>query len=470
MFAYQVAAYRRNEGLASLITFGSPVDTRVGMPFGLPEQFASGAAELLGDRLFRGRQLPAWASRTGFQLLDPVKSARNRLEFISQLHDRDALLAREGQRRFLESDGWVAWPGPAMADFLRQFIAHNRLLEGGFMIDDRLLTLADINAPILSVVGTVDEIAPRRGGARDPPGGAARRRLRAERSTRGHFGLVVGSLSNQVTWPTVAAWVRWRDGGGERPEDIAPAPDDPHAEPESDRRPTGSRTESSSRARCRAEVVHSIARSRRGPRATSRELSREAASQLPRIIRSEQVRPGTRISLGLLVSERAAHDPDELLFLFEDRAYTAREVDRRIDNVVRGLISIGVRQGEHVGVLMGPRPSGLAVLAALNRLGRGRGAAAARRRRSRARRRSVRSGGSSPTPSAPRRPPARGASTRSCSAAAGGPRDLGVEVTTDMEQIDPGRGPAAGLVQPEPGRASETSRSCCSPARARTRG
>ena len=36
---------------------------------------------------------------------------------------------------------------------------------------------------------------------------------------------------------------------------------------------------------------------------------------------------------------------------------------------MRGLISIGVRQGEHVGVLMGPRPSGLAVLAALNRLG-----------------------------------------------------------------------------------------------------
>ena len=47
-----------------------------------------------------------------------------------------------------------------MADFLRQFIAHNRLLEGGFTVEDRLLTLADIDCPILSVVGTVDEIAP----------------------------------------------------------------------------------------------------------------------------------------------------------------------------------------------------------------------------------------------------------------------------------------------------------------------
>src|SRR5438270_12470147 len=42
MFCYQAAAYRRSQGISSLITFGSPVDTRHGMPFGLPEQFAAG--------------------------------------------------------------------------------------------------------------------------------------------------------------------------------------------------------------------------------------------------------------------------------------------------------------------------------------------------------------------------------------------------------------------------------------------
>ena len=177
----------------------------------------------MGDRLFRGRQLPAWASRTGFQLLDPVKSARNRLQFISLLHDRDALLAREGQRRFLESDGWVAWPGPAMADFLRQFIAHNRLLEGGFTIDDQLLTLADIATPILSVVGTVDEIAPP-AGVRAISQAAPRADIYELAIRAGHFGLVVGSLANQVTWPTVAEWVRWRDGRGERPRASRPPP------------------------------------------------------------------------------------------------------------------------------------------------------------------------------------------------------------------------------------------------------
>jgi putative long chain acyl-CoA synthase len=75
-----------------------------------------------------------------------------------------------------------------------------------------------------------------------------------------------------------------------------------------------------------------------------RELSREAAGQLPRLARLEQIQPGTRISLGLLVEERMQRAPDETLFLFEDRAYSARQVNERIDNVVRGLISIGVRQ------------------------------------------------------------------------------------------------------------------------------
>ena len=453
MLGYQVAAYRRNDGLASLITFGSSVDTRAGTPFGLPESFASGAAGLLGDRLFRGRQLPAWASRTGFQLLDPVKSARNRLEFILLLHDRDALAAREGQRRFLESDGWVAWPGPAMADYLRQFIAHNRLLEGGFTVDDQLLTLADITTPILSVVGTVDEIAP-------PPGvraisQAAPRADVYELVLRaGHFGLVVGSLSNQVTWPTVAGWVRWRDGIGERPEGIAAAPDDPRAElePETGHNPVAHGIELAGEVG--SEVVRSIAVTAARTARNVTELSREAASQLPRIIRSEQVGPRTRISLGLLVSERAQRDPDELLFLFDDRAYTARDVDRRIDNVVRGLISIGVRQGEHVGVLMGPRPSGLAVLAALSRLG----AVAVLLRPDGNTRREATLGQVRRIIADPERAgqaAGEGSVHTFVLGGGGGPRDLGVEVTTDMEQIDPAAVRLPAWYSPNPGRAPE---------------
>ena len=154
--------YRRNDGLESLITFGSPVDTRLGMPFGLPEQLAAELAELLADRVPR-RGVPAWFSRYGFRLLDPVKSVRNRLEFLLQLHDREALLPRERQRRFLEGEGWVAWPGPALAEFLRQFVASQPDARG--RLRDRgpaASRLADIELP-------------------DPVGGRDGRRDRAAR-------------------------------------------------------------------------------------------------------------------------------------------------------------------------------------------------------------------------------------------------------------------------------------------------
>jgi putative long chain acyl-CoA synthase len=366
MFCYQAAAYRQGDGLDSLITFGSPVDTRLGMPFGLPEEMAVEIAEALA-LAFRGGGVPAWFSRTGFRLLDPVKSVRNRLEFLLQLHDREALLPRERQRRFLEGEGWVAWPGPALAEFVRQFVTSNRMLEGGFVIADRLVSLADVALPILTVVGSVDEIAPA-AGVRAVRQAAPRADVYELCLHAGHFGLVVGSAANTLSWPAVAAWTRWRSGEGEAPAEITRIPDDgapdlaPHVR---NRVGYGIELTAGVGAGVARTALGTAGRAARGVR----ELTREAAAQLPRLARLEQIQPSTRISIGLVVEERRRRAPDDEFFLYEDRAYDASEVGQRIDNVVRGLISIGVRQGEHVGVLMGPRPSALALVVAISRLG-----------------------------------------------------------------------------------------------------
>ena len=58
--------------------------------------------------------------------------------------DREALLPREQQRRFLDSEGWIAWSGPAISELLKQFIVHNRMMTGGFVIKDQLVSLAEI--------------------------------------------------------------------------------------------------------------------------------------------------------------------------------------------------------------------------------------------------------------------------------------------------------------------------------------
>ncbi|BBY29906.1 acyl-CoA synthetase [Mycolicibacterium sediminis] len=369
MFCYQAAAFRRSEGIASIVAFGSPVDTLAALPFNLPAGLAVGAADFMADHVFSRIDIPGWMARTGFQLLDPIKTAQSRVEFVRQLHDREALLPREQQRRFLASDGYIAWSGPAIAELLKQFIAHNRMMSGGFSIRGDLVTLADIDCPILAVVGEVDDIgqpASVRGIRRaSPQADVYEYLIRA-----GHFGLVVGSRAADQTWPTVAGWVKWLSGDGRMPSDVVPMALQP---------PQGSDTGVPLTSRlvhgagAAAELTFNVARSAADAFITANKSARalvvETARTLPRLARLGQINDHTRISLGRIMSEQAVATPEGEFLLFDGRVHTYEAVDRRINNVVRGLISVGVRQGAHVGVLMETRPSALVAIAALSRLG-----------------------------------------------------------------------------------------------------
>jgi len=368
MFCYQVASLRRSEGVDSVIVFGSPVDTRGTMSFGLPEELITRGAGFLADHVFEGNALPAWASRTGFRLMDPAKSLRQRIDFVRRLHDREALLPKERQRRFLEGDGWVAWPGPALAEVVRQFGVHNRMLSGGFLIEDRLVTLADMTCPVLTFVGETDEIAPPRS-VRAVVSAAPRAKIYEKPLKAGHFGLVVGSTAVNVTWPTVAAWTKWRSGEGEMPEGVERRTgmdlDEERERGFGDA--LGARLELAAGAGLGA--AQALAGAAVGATRTVRELAGETTNTLYRLNRLGRVGPRTRVSLGSLLDEQRSRAPDDIALLFEDRGHTNASVNERVDNVVRGLLEIGVRQGEHVGVVMQTRPSALTVVSALSRLG-----------------------------------------------------------------------------------------------------
>lgn len=370
MFCYQAAAYRRSRNIASLITFGSPVDTLAALPFGIPGPVATLSADFLADHVFNRLAITGWMARTGFQFLDPVKTVRSRIDFLRQLHDREALLPREPQRRFLDTEGWVAWSGPAVADLLRQFVAHNRMVSGGFVINDKPVTLAEITCPILAFLGEVDDI-----GQPLAVRGIRRASPRAEvyeYSLRaGHFGLVVGSVAAQQTWPATSEWVQWREGIGDRPVGVSPMT----APEPSDEGATGVSISSrvahtvATLADVGADIGKGIAEVATGAVRGARDLSGEAARALPRLARLGQIQPRTRVSVGSLLAEQGRRGPQRECFIFEDRVYTYEAVNRRIDNIVLGLVDNGVRPAMRVGVLMNVRPSAMAAVAAVSRLG-----------------------------------------------------------------------------------------------------
>ncbi len=326
-------------------------------------------ADFMADHVFNRLAIPSWMARTGFQMMDPLKTAKARVDFLRQLHDREALLPREQQRRFLEREGWIAWSGPAISELLKQFIAHNRMMTGGFAINGQMVTLTDITCPILAFVGEVDDIgqpASVRGIRRAAPNTEVYECL----IRTGHFGLVVGSRAAQQSWPTVADWVCWISSGGDKPGNIGLMVEQPAEHTDSGvvwssrlAHGIGEVSEAAlALARGAAEAVVTANKS-------VRTLAVETVRTLPRLARLGQLNDHTRISLGRVIDEQARDAPHGEFLLFDGRVHTYEAVNRRINNVVRGLIEVGVRQGDRVGVLMETRPSALVAIAALSRLG-----------------------------------------------------------------------------------------------------
>jgi putative long chain acyl-CoA synthase len=445
VFSYAVAAYRRGAGLASVISFGSPVDTRSVPIFSLPEpvmEFAADRAAALLDRT----GLPGWATREAFKLLDPLKTVRSRVQFLRQLHDREALLPNERQRRFVESEGWIAWPAPALADALRQFIAQNRMLSGGMVIEGRPLTLADVDRPVLCFVGEHDKIGQPQA-VRAIGRAAPRADIYEVALPVGHLGIVVGSAATAGTWPTVAAWASHLDDGTDMPASVRPMA-----------------TASSKAAAENSKGNPLIAALGQGFDAGWRfgqaalnetwALTTGAATTLPRLLRLELVRPETRVSLGRLLDERADGNPDDVGFLWEDRAHTHAALKMRIDAVVAGLLSVGVRQGESVGLLMDTRPSMLIAVAALNRIG----AVVVLLRPDGALAQEIKLGGVGRIVTDPEHVDSlRGQTDAELFVLGGGSgqRDLGVAGVIDLERIDPGTVTLPAWYRPNPGRARE---------------
>ncbi|MEZ4265681.1 MAG: alpha/beta fold hydrolase [Myxococcota bacterium] len=363
MFAYQAAALRHSQDVASVITLGSPVDMRRNLPVRLDdtlaERFFSALGQGLAGALDRIEGLPGALTSTGFKLLSPRQELKHLFGTLGVLHDRAALERSEPQRRFLGGEGFIGWPGPAFREFALQFVVQNRMTSGGFVIAGRSVSLADISCPILYFVGTRDEFA-RPGSVRAIERAAPNAEAHSIAVNAGHFGLVVGSRALTLTWPAVAQWVRWRSDRGPMPTALSDEPPRAAAAPEADEAPGMDLVARAARA-----AWHSLG----DASLVLTGLASGARWQLPRLVRLLSLADHTKVSMARILSEQARAIPDQTFFLWGGRAYTYEQADGRVNQLARALWELGISRGRHVAVFMGNHPDYLTAVTALNRLG-----------------------------------------------------------------------------------------------------
>jgi len=375
MFAYQTAAFLRSEGIASVSTFGAPVDIHKNVPAfhkDATAAFIRFVEPIVTKSIERIEGLPGIITSTGFKILSTKKEIGQRLDFLTKLHDRRALIRREARRRFLGGEGFVAWPGPAFREFVDQFIVHNRMLSGGFVLSGRTVTLADMTCPVLAFIGSHDDMA-RPAAVRAIVSAAPNTKVSFVTVDAGHFGIVVGSRATKETWPTVAGFIHHVEGKGPLPEVIARANAAPPPPPALADEPEGAGFDVDVDVSFFVDALGASVKSawaRVGDVASSASDAYDAVRyQEPRLRRLANLRPDSSTSASRTLRDRARRDPEGTFFLWQSRAFTYRDADTRVTNIVKGLHASGVQPGDRVGVVMSSRPSFLSVVTALSRIG-----------------------------------------------------------------------------------------------------
>lgn len=363
LFCYQAAALRKSKDVRSIITFGSPVDIRQNLPFNVTADAAERVLAFVRTALAKPigalESLPGEVTSAGFKLVSIRKELKQFKELISNLPDREALLEGESSRRYLGGEGFIAWPGPAFRQFVEEFVVHNRMAQGGFSVDGTLATLADVTCPILYFHGSRDEFA-RSPSVRAIETAAPEATCYGVEVPSGHFGLVVGGRANAVSWPTTNGFIQHLDLGKDLPSNVVRRP------------PVQTGSEPSVITTNAKEPRTWLGRIKQKGRTIANDLGQlvdTVRHQAPMFDRLRRLRPNDVISVGQLLSDQSRLHPESTFFLWEGRAFTYAEVDARVNAVTKACWSIGLKPGDKVAVWMDSRPSLLALIVALNRLG-----------------------------------------------------------------------------------------------------
>ncbi|HST39333.1 MAG TPA: alpha/beta fold hydrolase [Conexibacter sp.] len=186
----------------SVAMVASPFDTSA-VPLVAPLRplvnLAGGSVGTAAYKLLGGA--PAPLVKRVYQLAGFDKYVMKPFTLATNLDDRDFLAQVEAVDRFM--GGMLAYPGRTFGQIYHRMLRRNDLAEGRIVLGDRTIELAGVTAPVLSIAGEGDGIAPRKAVHRVAELLPNAAEVKIATAPGGHLGVLTGRAARRTTWPLV---------------------------------------------------------------------------------------------------------------------------------------------------------------------------------------------------------------------------------------------------------------------------
>ena len=191
--------------------------------------------------------VPADFLDVGFALMDPISNYVSKYLRLYDNVDDDEFV-----ENFARMERWLAEgidvAGATYEQFIQDIYQDNKLARNEFHLGDKHVNLAEIDQPMLQIVGHYDHLIPPESSTEFNDLVASEDVTTFDAKT-GHIGLSVSSSSHDELWPSVADWFAERSqpeadaDTDDKPADDEPADDEPEPNLEAEQRQIADETD-----------------------------------------------------------------------------------------------------------------------------------------------------------------------------------------------------------------------------------
>ncbi len=191
------------ENVKNLILHATPID--LGGKGGLVDNWS---AHLDVDKLVDTLgNVPGWFVNMAFVLRNPVEIFLKYYSYYSEPKNLQEII------QFFWIETWLYDGRPIIGETFREIInkisKKNLLIKNRLMVDDHLIDLKKITMPVLSIVGSGDDLVPPQSSKTIMNVIGSEDKKLIEFPT-GHVGLCIGKKAHKQLWPEVGRWLAKR--------------------------------------------------------------------------------------------------------------------------------------------------------------------------------------------------------------------------------------------------------------------